>query len=62
MQPSPFEVGLTESAEVLSDNEKQQSYTLKNSFSSKGTLSKSSLAAKPAAEEAPLVLLRSLSP
>lgn len=62
IQPSPFEAGLTESAEVLSDNEKQHSYTLKTSFSSKGTPSKSSLPAKSSAEEAPLILLRSLSP
>ena len=62
IQPSPFEAGLTESAEVLSDNEKQQSYTLKSSFSSKGTPSKSSLPTKSSAEEAPVVLLRSYSP
>ena len=62
IQPSPFEAGLTESAEVLSDNEKQHSYTLKTSFSSKGTPSKSSLPAKSSDEEAPLVLLRPLSP
>jgi hypothetical protein len=36
-QPSPFEVGQTESAEAVSENEKPFSYTLRNSFSSKGT-------------------------
>ena len=58
MQQSPFEVGQTESAEMLSDNENQHSYTLKNSFSSKGTPSKLSLQAKKNREEEPLVVFR----
>ena len=62
IQPSPFEAGFTESGEALSDNENQHSYALKTSFSSKGTLAKSSLPAKSSAEEETLVLLSSHSP
>lgn len=46
----------------MSDSEKQHNYTLKSSFSSKGTPSKQNVNAKDTKDEAPLILMRVTEP